>query len=124
MSRTYTSVEAMRIARITYRQLDHWCTYGLFGEERRGAGSGNRRPPYTAEDVVVMGALARVSAAFAEVDRRNGASVVLLRQIAQIVREGDWDATVQMSRHVELSVSVGDLWQSVAGAPAEKVATS
>jgi hypothetical protein len=116
VSRTYSTVQALRHSGATYRQLDHWCTYDLFGEERRGAGSGNRRPPYTIEDVVVMGALARVSSAFAAVDRRNGASVELLRQVADLVREGDWNVTVQMSRHVHLAVGVGDLWESMAAA--------
>lgn len=118
MTRTYTSTQAMHVSGASFRQLDHWCTHGIFGEERRNLGSGNRRPPYTTEDVIVMGALTRASSAFADIDRRGGLGIDLLRQIADLVREGDWDVTVQVSRHVELTISVGDLWASATSAKA------
>jgi hypothetical protein len=81
---------------------------GLFGPEQQGLGSGSRRR-FTAEDIVVLRAIDRVSVALSTVDRRGGGSADLYAEVAAQVRAGAREVRVRLGDHVTLTVNVSDL---------------
>jgi hypothetical protein len=93
---------------LTHRKLNYWCMCGLFGPEQQGLGSGSRRR-FTAEDIVVLRAIDRVSVALSTVDRRGGGSADLYAEVAAQVRAGAREVRVRLGDHVTLTVNVSDL---------------
>jgi DNA-binding transcriptional MerR regulator len=79
----FSSQAAARLARITYRQLDHWATTGLVAPSLAPArpGTGNRRR-YSFTDVVVMRTAGEL--------RRAGVSLQSIRKVVgELKRLGD-----------------------------------
>jgi DNA-binding transcriptional MerR regulator len=70
----FSSTAAARLAKITYRQLDHWATTGLVAPSlaRARPGTGNRRR-YSFTDVVVMRTAGEL--------RRAGVSLQSIRKV-------------------------------------------
>jgi hypothetical protein len=93
---------------LTHRKLNYWCICGLFGPEQQGLGSGSRRR-FTAEDVVVLRAIDRVSVALVSTGGRCGGDTELYRDVAAQVRAGVREVRIRLTDHVTLTVDVADL---------------
>jgi DNA-binding transcriptional MerR regulator len=79
----FSSTAAADLAKITYRQLDHWATTGLVAPSLAPArpGTGNRRR-YSFTDVVVMRTAGEL--------RRAGVSLQSIRKVAgELMRLGE-----------------------------------
>ncbi len=74
----FTSKEARKLAGITYRQLDYWCSTGLLRpEEREGKGKGDFRL-FTFRDIVGLRLIKRM--------KDSGVSLQSLRKVQEVVR--------------------------------------
>jgi hypothetical protein len=102
------ATEAARLASVSYWQLNRWCEFGLFGDERRGVGSGTRRT-FTPAEVPVLAALGRISRALTFGERSSSVTAGLLATVADQVRSGADVVRVRLGDHVELAVDVADL---------------
>jgi hypothetical protein len=128
---TFSTDEAVQLATVaaatgddrhavTYRQADYWCRNGVLGPElARPTGSGTYRR-WTAEDVLVLAAVARVADANASLsnggNHRPG-SVNLYREVAEEVRGGERVAiSRRLSNHVTIEIEIDDITAVLAAA--------
>lgn len=86
----YSSDETCRLAGVTYRQLDHWCTKDVFGNHVQFLQSGHRRE-FTWDDVTVAYVLSVLHRDLISLDGRKnvslGSNTALYRKIAELVRD-------------------------------------
>jgi len=76
--RVFTSKEVQRLAGISYRQLDYWCSSGLIRpEEREGKGKGDFRL-FTFRDIIGLKLIKRMKDA--------GVSLQALRKVQEAVQ--------------------------------------
>lgn len=97
--------DAAKAAGASYRQIDYWCSNGVFGPEHIAPGTGNHRQPFSPVDVAALAACTRVSRAVGgAVGNPRGASVRLLAQVVAAVRAGDPSLTVDLGDGVTLQI--------------------
>lgn len=74
--REYSSAEVCRVAGVTYRQLDGWCRHGVVAPSVPARGTGSCRR-FSGRDLLIVEAVARMSALGAEYSALRALSVAL-----------------------------------------------
>ena len=103
----------------TYRQLDHWCRHGVFGEDYQNPGSGQRRR-FNAADILAVAIITRLSTTLRLLTKDDGGragSAALYADVVSALRGETIDGVVitnvelsiKPTPESELYVNIGDL---------------
>lgn len=107
---TYSAADVIDRAGIVYKNLDNWCTAGILGQSHAMPLGSGRRRIFTADDVRVVCAVARVAKALSGFGTsRSTGSWDLYAEVASQVRAGARVVRARLGDHVTLTVDVGDL---------------
>jgi hypothetical protein len=117
-TRTWSSDEVHKLTGATYRQLDHWCRNGVFGDKHKDPGSGTKRRFATRElfGVAVIKRISDTLQALNKVERTAGSTSLyrdVIRALAGETVDGITSTRVEVAiaatQHSELYVTIGDL---------------
>lgn len=102
---TYSTKEVATLAGVTYRQVDHWCSKGVLGEDfAKPLGSGHSRT-FTEEDVLAIIACGFIFNFIVKVTGNRNSSLALYRRIASDSRDGKPYSYMTIG-HVTVSVKL------------------
>lgn len=113
---TWSSDQVVKRIGVTYRQLDHWCRNGVFGEQHRDPGSGKCRR-FGQHELLSIAVVTRVSETLQELlGARSSGSIELYAGIVEslhgarvkniVIKRFGVDIS---TKHGSLSVFIGDL---------------
>lgn len=116
-TRTWSSDEVKELTGATFRQIDHWCSGGVFGDQHQKPGSGTRRR-FAIHEVFEATVLMRLSDALCKMSAsRTAGSVVLYANVVNALRGKRIESfTVTYTEisffpteHSEQYIAIGDL---------------
>lgn len=102
----------------TYRQLDYWCSGGIFGDHHKQPGTGQRRK-FAAHELLPIAVVARVAETLHALNtgRTVGGSRELCADVVKALSGGTVEGvvvtrtelTIHPTLHSELYINIGDL---------------